>query len=106
MKHFLIAIPALLAATGIYAQDNPPAPASPPASDAAAAKLTIETPIETLMADENAKAVVDANIPGIEAHPAYSQFKGMSLKQLQPFSQGMITDELLTKVEAGLAELG
>ena len=72
-----------------------------------AAAFTIETPIETLMADERAKAVLTANFAGqdLSQHPAYEQFKGLSLKALAPFSQGLITDEMLTKIAAELAEI-
>ena len=102
MKLYFLAVPALLAATVAGAQDATP-PAEAPAE--AAAKLTIDTPIEALMADEKAKAVVDANLPGIADHPAYGQFKAMSLKAVQPFSGGVITDEALTKIAEGLAKL-
>lgn len=72
-----------------------------------AAAFTIDTPIETLMADERAKAVVTANFGGqdLMQHPAYEQFKGLSLKALAPFSQGLITDEMLAKIEAELAAI-
>lgn len=70
-----------------------------------AAAFTIDTPIETLMADERAKAAVSAHLPGIDQHPAYEQFKALSLKAVAPFSQGLITDELLTKIAADLAAI-
>ena len=80
-------------------------PAAPAAAPAAEAKLTIDSPIEALMANPAAKAAVEAQMPGVEGHPAYGQFKAMSLKQVQPYSQGMITDEMLAKIAAALAEL-
>jgi hypothetical protein len=70
-----------------------------------AAAFTIDTPIETLMADARAKAVVTTHLPGIDQHPAYDQFKAMSLKALAPFSQGMITEEALAKIAADLAAI-
>ena len=78
------------------------APATAPA-----AAFTIDTPIETLMADERAKAVVVANFGGqdITQHPAYEQFKSLSLKALAPFSQGMITEDMLAKIAAELAAI-
>jgi hypothetical protein len=57
------------------------------------------------MADERAKAVVTKHLPGIDQHPSYDQFKAISLKSLAPFSQGMITDELLGKINADLAAI-
>lgn len=103
---FVIVAASLLFATAAAAQ-NAPASEAPeaPAAEEVAAPLTINTPIVDLMADEGAKAVVEAQIPGIEQHPAYNQFKGMSLAVIQPFSEGMITDEMLAAIAAGLAEL-
>jgi hypothetical protein len=74
---------------------------------APAAAFTIDTPIEALMADERAKAVVTKHFGGqdLTQHPAYEQFKAMSLKMVAPFSQGMITDEMLTKIAADLAAI-
>lgn len=74
-------------------------------TDAPAAAFTIDTPIEALVADARAKAVLDKHVAGINQHPAYDQFKALSLKTLAPFSQGMITDELLAKIEADLVAI-
>ena len=73
----------------------------------AAAKFSLDTPIETLMADERAKAVVIKHFGGqdVSQHPMYGQFKAMSLKAVAPFSQGMITEDMLTKIAADLAEI-
>ena len=79
--------------------------AVPAAAEEAAAALTIDTPIETLLADEDAREVVLAEMPDLEENPYYPQIKGMSLKAVQPYSQGAITDEMLTNIEAGLAEI-
>lgn len=89
---------AAVAAVPAAAQDSAPATTT-------AAAFTIDTPIEALLADDRAKAVVTKHLPGIDQHPAYEQFKALSLKALAPFSQGMITDELLGKIEADLAAI-
>lgn len=81
------------------------APAAAQDAPAPAAAFTIDTPIEVLMADERAKAVVTANLPGIDVHPAYEDFKALSLKTLAPFSQGFITDEMLAKIATELAAI-
>lgn len=88
---------ALAAATAPVAASAQEAPA--------AATLSIDSPIGALVADARAKAVLDKHLPGIDQHPAYEQFKGMSLKVLAPYSQGMITDDLLTKIAADLAAI-
>lgn len=88
-----------------------PALAEDPAATAAttaapmAAAFTIDTPIEALMADERAKAVVTTHLPGIDQHPAYEQFKTLSLKAVAPFSQGLITEETLAKIAADLTAI-
>jgi hypothetical protein len=69
--------------------------------------FTIDTPIEALMADERAKAVVTKHFGGqdLAQHPAYDQFKTLSLKAVAPFSQGLITEEMLSNISADLAEI-
>ena len=101
MKTALFALPLLLATTiaPVIAQDDHSG------HEEAAAAYTIETPIETLMANETTKAIVLAERPGLDEHPAYGQFKALSLKAVQPFSQGVITDEKLTAISAKLAEI-
>ena len=94
-----------------YAQDETPAPAPETSeapeqeAEAAAAKLTINNSIEELMANEAAAAVVLKHIPGLDQHPAYGQFKVMSLIELQPFSAGAVTDEIIAAVTADLEAL-
>jgi hypothetical protein len=81
------------------------AQATQPVSPTQAARFTLDTPIEALVADPRSRAVLEANLPGIAAHPMYESFKGMSLRQLQPMSQGHITAEVLARVETGLATI-
>lgn len=109
----LFAAAMMLAATPAVAQTSPapaptPAPAPAATPDAAAtpaAKLTVDTPVETIAADPAGKAVLEKDIPGITSHPMYDSFKSMSLKALQPMSSGALTDEMLNKVAADLAAL-
>ena len=76
-----------------------------PAVAAAASALSIDSSIEQLVANPATKTVLDTDFPGLTAHPAYEQFKAMSLKQLQPFSNGVITDDLLVKAGTDLAAI-
>lgn len=76
-----------------------------PAAAPAAAKLTIDSSIETIAANPKGKAILDATFPGMLAHESYAMFKGMSLKQVQPYANGRITDEQVAKVAAELAKL-
>lgn len=97
----LLSVPALAAPAA-------PAPvASTPAVAAAAPKVAaafnLDTPIETIVASPAGKAALDTAIPGLTAHPAFDQFKGMSLKQLQPMSAGKLTDAVLAAAASALA---
>jgi cytochrome c oxidase assembly factor CtaG len=75
--------------------------AAAPAAEAA--RFTLDTPIEKIVADPAGKAALEAAIPGISAHPHFDMFKAMSLKQVQPMSGGMLTEDMLKKAEASLA---
>jgi hypothetical protein len=39
-------------------------------------------------ADPHGRAMLDANLPQVTAHANYETLKSMSLRQLQPLSQG------------------
>jgi hypothetical protein len=83
-------------------------PAQAPAKAAPAPeadKLTIDSPIEKIVARPEGKQAIEANFPGMTSHPAFDQFKAMSLKQIQPMSNGMITDEAITKTAEALAAI-
>lgn len=108
MKLHLMLGAALLAPAIAAAQTTPPAaPATPaqPAAPAAAAKFTLDTPIGELLANEAAKAVLDKELPGLTQLPQLEMIKGLSLKQLQPYSDGKLTDELLAKTGTSLAAI-
>ncbi|MBR7619711.1 hypothetical protein JKL49_09955 [Phenylobacterium sp. 20VBR1] len=80
-----------------------PAVAQAPAAPAA---LSVEsTPIEALVANPAAKAVLDKDVPGLTTHEAYDQFKAMTLSQVAPMSQGALTDDMLKTVQADLDKL-
>lgn len=86
------------------AQSAPPSP--PPAETLRPSPaLSIDTPIETLAATPSAKAVLDADIPGLTTHPMYDKFKHDSLRALAPKFGGAITDKDLAKMQADLAAL-
>lgn len=85
-----------------HAQTAKPAAA---AAAPAAPKFSLDTPIEALVADPKAKAVIEADLPGLSTHPAFDQFKAMSLRQLQPMSNGALSDEVLKKVSDDLTAI-
>lgn len=85
------------------AQSAPPPPAA--AEPQAAQALTIDTPLEVVTATPKAKAVLDADIPGLTEHPLYDKFKTDSLRALAPKFGGAISEKDLAKVQADLAAL-
>ena len=65
-------------------------------------KLTLDTPVEHIVAVPAGKAALDDQLPMVTSHPKYSTFKSMSLRQLQPVSGGMLTVAALVHAEAAL----
>lgn len=104
-------VAALMAAAPAFAQSAPaptPAPAAPapaPAAPASDAKFNLDIPLQDIVADEKGKAVIEKHFPGMIALPEYEMFKAISLSQLQPYSNGKITDEMLAATAKDLAEI-
>ena len=97
-------IVALLLATAQTATAAP-APVAAPTATAPAARLNLDTPIETIVADTKGKAVIDADLPELTAHPSYEMFKTMSLTQLQGYAPDKLTAAVMTKVATDLAAI-
>lgn len=96
---------AAFAALALVAGAPIAASALPAPAVVAESKFSIDTPIEQLVANPAAKAVVVKHIPGIDQHPAYDQFKAMSLRQVAPYSEGLITEAMLTAIDTELKAL-
>lgn len=98
---------ACLAPVAAFAQTTPAPVATPaPAAPVATAKFNLDTPIESIVADEKAKAVLATDLGAdVTTNPSYDSFKAMSLRQVQPFAPDKLTDELLKKVETDLAAI-
>ena len=73
--------------------------------DHAAAQLTLDTPIAAIVANEQGKAVLDANLPGLTTHEHYEMFKGMSHNQIAPKAGDKMPADALAKVAAELAKI-
>lgn len=71
----------------------------------AKAALTIDSSIEMLMGNEATKAILVKHLGPLDQHPAYGQFKGMTLVQLQPMSGGAISDTAIANIKTDLAAL-
>ncbi len=68
-------------------------------------RLSINSTIGELVADENAKAILDEHLPGMSSDPQMQQAMGMSLRQMAPYSQGWITNEILKAIGEELNSL-
>lgn len=108
MKLFLAAALAAAAASPALAQDahaghmgHADHAAHAPATSAA--RLNLDTPVETIIADAAGKAVLDSIVPGIDGHEHYPMFKTMGLRQLAGYAPDVFTPEVLAKIESGLA---
>lgn len=93
----ILALAAVPALAGQQAAEAPKAEA--------AAKLSADSPIETVAANAGGKAVLDREMPTLLSHPMYDAFKSMSLRQVQPMSGGAISAEVVDKVDALLKAL-
>jgi len=99
-------VAALMAAVPAFAQGTTePAPVPAPTAPASDAKFNLDTPLQDIVADEKGKAVIEKHFPGMIALPEYEMFKAISLTQLQPYSNGKITDEMLAATAKDLAEI-
>jgi hypothetical protein len=111
MNLFSLAALLLIPAAASAQTSPPPAAATPaptaptPAAPAAAAKFTLDTPIQDIVADAAGKAVLEKDLPGLIGLPQYETFKAISLKQLQAYSDGKLTDEMLAKTATDLAAI-
>lgn len=106
MKRLVIPVLMIVATPALaQAQDTGTVPA-PTATTTAAPTFDGNTPVETIAADPAGKAVLEKDLPHLLTHPAYEQFKSMSLRQLEPLSGGALTDENIAKVEADLKAAG
>jgi hypothetical protein len=70
---------------------------------ATAAKFSADTPIEALEANATTKATLDKVLGAdLSKHPQYEAFKGLSPRQLAPYSEGKVTDAMLKDLDAAL----
>ena len=96
---------AILAAFLTVSVTAPAVAEVPPSAPAVAAKFTVDMPIEAIAADPQAKAALEAVFPGMTTHAMYEQFKGLSLKSLQPMASDKITDDGIAKLAVELAAI-
>lgn len=74
-------------------------------AEAKAPRFSVDTPVETLIANRRSKAVLDRGMPGLSSDKNLPKFSKLSLRQLAPLSGGRLTPELLEKVGAELSAI-
>jgi hypothetical protein len=67
--------------------------------------FSIESKLGDLLDNEATKAILEKHMPGISTHPQIGMGKGFALSMVAKFSGGMITEEMLQKVNAELTAL-
>lgn len=68
--------------------------------------FSIESKLGDLLDNEATKAILEKHMPGISTHPQVSMGKGFALSMVAKFSGGLITEDILAKVNADLSALG
>jgi para-nitrobenzyl esterase len=95
---------AIAGVTGAQAQTAAPAPTATPAANAAHYS-TSSTEIGALLDDPAAKALLDKYIPGMTGNPQVDMARAMTLKDIQQYSPDLITDKVLTDLDAEFAKI-
>ncbi|MGI8841431.1 MAG: hypothetical protein ACR2F8_11720 [Caulobacteraceae bacterium] len=76
---------------------------SPPPATAAPAKPSVETTtIGDLMANPATMAVLQKDLPEVLSDPRLPQAKGMTLKEIEPYSEGKLDDAKLAAIQKDL----
>src|SRR5690606_31078849 len=68
--------------------------------------FSIESKLGDLLDNDATKAILEKHMPGISTHPQVSMGKGFALSMVAEFSGGLITEDILVKVNADLSALG
>lgn len=102
MKNYILLCTVLIALSPTSLEA---APARKNAPAAAPRYGTASTPIGTLLDDPRARAIVDRHIPNTSTDSRIFLARGLTLKGIQRFSQGKISDGQLTAIDADFAKL-
>ena len=97
MKKIIVAAIIAMAATTTAFADKAPA--------ATAAVDTSTLTIGEMMDNPAYRAILDKYLPGFSGNQQVEMARGMSLRAVQPFSSGQISDDALAKIDADLAKV-
>lgn len=67
--------------------------------------FSIDSTVGDLLENAGTRAFIEKTMPELVNHPAMGMIRGMSLRAIAPFSNGKLTDEILTTVDAALQKI-
>jgi para-nitrobenzyl esterase len=82
-----------------------PAPGGGQGPASASGKLSIASPIETIVANRGGKAILEKFLPTITSNAMYESYKSMTLESLAGMSGGKITPAALSNIDTALEAL-
>ena len=81
------------------------ADAAAPEAETDQPALSTRTPLRELFQNEEAKAVLEEQVPGLTTNPELEQAMNMSLREIAPYAPDTFTDEVLQAIDEDLAKL-
>jgi para-nitrobenzyl esterase len=94
-----IAIAPIIAAPAMAADTTATSPAAAPAF------TTAGTDLGTLLDNPATKAVLAKYIAAMISNPQIDMARSMTLRQLQSYASDQLTDDVLARIDAGLAQV-
>jgi hypothetical protein len=67
--------------------------------------FSVDSTLRELMENPSTHEFLEKNMPELLQHPALSMIRNMSLRQIAPFSEGKLTDEVLAQIDENLKGL-
>ncbi len=103
----VLAIAALGLAAGSALADDAPAAARgrPPSTAPPSGPPSIDWTMQDLLANPGAKAVLEKDMPGLEADPRLDMVKTLTLRAVAAYPEAQIDDAKLASIQADLAAL-
>lgn len=105
LSKFITALAAAALATASLGGLSAAAHAADTAIVSVRANPTVDSPIKDLLADPDTAAILEKHLPGISDHPARPQFEGMTLAEVMPLSEGVITQDIIDAIDADIKAL-
>lgn len=66
---------------------------------------SIESKVRDLLDNDESRSIIESVLPGFASHPQVGIARGMALSVVAKFSDGLITDDALQRIDAALKAL-